>query len=602
LLTQYLYLSGNCYKMTSQYDSALYFLKKAGLLAKRQKNFKYGARVLLEMCSIHDLRSEMDLLKTALAQLETIVPHLDANSWEMASYWLRKGHTAFFLARYDQSLASYQKALQVFQYREDSVNVALGFLYVGRVHKTQKNLPAALNYLSWANGLYTHLQLLYQTGHCHFEIAELYDQHGRQDSAKVYYQKAYRVARAYENKHLLAITLLGIGKIEQKQPGGYPKAKKTFTEALRIARTEGLKHQVKNAYFALGETEYAQGHFAVARRHYARGLDIALAVVSQEDVLSFYQQLALTEEALNHTAQALRYQKRVNRYQDSIFTEKSNRAIAEMEARYQTRQNQQRIALLKAQNTAQQLELAVQQRNQLLLALGMLATGLAGYIAYRRYQLRKKLELEQVRSRIAADFHDELGANLSSIALYSNILLADRPAEALKSRVMLENISHNARSTLSAINDLIWTINPDNDRLEQTIIRMKEYAFPLMEANHIAFDFEVANAFKELQLDMNTRKFIYLIFKEAINNALKYAQATQIQASLRQQHDRLRMRIHDNGKGFDPETARQGNGLKNMQKRASELGGTIAIDSSASSGTTVELNFKFAGNIPSLRD
>jgi len=596
LLTQYLYFTGYCYKQTSQYDSCLYFLKRANQLAKRQNDFKYQARIGLERCNIYEMLGQGDSLKIAMQQLEATIPHLATTSWETASYWIRKGHNAYFLAQFDQSLSSYQNALQVFQHRKDSLNMAVSFFNIGRVHKMLKNVSAAITYLKQANGLYVQLDVLYHTGQCNFEIGNVFNHSGYLDSAKVYYQKAYHVARAYENNYLLVITLRGMGEIIKRQPDGYRKAKKIFLEALHMARTEELKYEVKNAYYALGEIEFEQDNFVGARKNFEQGLQIALEVVIKDDVLLFYQKLSLTEAALRNFALAYRYQKLVNQYKDSIYTEKSGRVIAEMETKYQTRQKQQQIALLDEQNKSQRLQLAVQQRNQILPALGILLTGLVGFITYRRYQLRKKLEMEQVRSRIAADFHDELGANLSSIALYSDMLRANRSTEAVK-KTMLEHISHNARSTISAINDLIWTIKPDNDPLEHTIVRMKEYAFPLLEASHIAFDFEVSHSLKKLQLAMNTRKFIYLIFKEAINNALKYAQATRIKVMLYQLNDRLRMSIQDNGKGFDFQTSKTGNGLGNMNKRALELGGTLRIDSSLGKGTHIELDFKLVEKI-----
>jgi len=99
----------------------------------------------------------------------------------------------------------------------------------------------------------------------------------------------------------------------------------------------------------------------------------------------------------------------------------------------------------------------------------------------------------------------------------------NHPELANGSMQMLENISRNSRSTISSINDLIWTVKPDNDPLNRTMVRMKEFAIPLLEAKSIDFCFEFPEDVGHLELEMNTRKFLYLIFKKVVNNALKYA-------------------------------------------------------------------------------
>jgi signal transduction histidine kinase len=277
---------------------------------------------------------------------------------------------------------------------------------------------------------------------------------------------------------------------------------------------------------------------------------------------------------------------------DSIFQAKTADKIQEMLLTYEAEKKQQQIALLNQQNMVQSLQLSVQRRNEILMLFGLGALGVAIGIGYRRYKLKSQLEMEKVRSSIAADFHDELGANLSSIALYSDILIQNSISNSPKNTPLLENINQNARQTLSSISDLIWTIKPDNDVLEGTLIRMKEYSIPLMEAKNIAFQFEIDESLRQAELNMATRKSLYMVFKEAINNAIKYSQAWRIDVTLKQSGRMIRLEILDNGKGFDQQSVRLGHGLSNMRKRASEINGELQITTKPGKGCRLCLIFK----------
>jgi signal transduction histidine kinase len=136
--------------------------------------------------------------------------------------------------------------------------------------------------------------------------------------------------------------------------------------------------------------------------------------------------------------------------------------------------------------------------------------------------------------------------------------------------------------------DMIWTIEPSNDSMEEMIFRMKTYAFPLAEVKNIQLSLQVDEALKQVHLSMEKRKNCYLVFKEALNNAFKYADAKSVIITLNSQNDQLTLRIKDNGHGFDLTTVKGGHGLRNMQKRAKESGGTLLIESDLNgSGTTV---------------
>jgi two-component system sensor histidine kinase UhpB len=252
--------------------------------------------------------------------------------------------------------------------------------------------------------------------------------------------------------------------------------------------------------------------------------------------------------------------------------------------------NGMRFQSLNQQNQLKSLVIDVQRRNQLLLGIGSTLLLLAFIFYYRRYRFKKLLELEKIRSDIAADFHDELGSALSSIALYSEIAMDDNFADTQRTKSILSMIGESSRGTVSAMQDMIWTIQPKNDNMQEVVYRMREFAYPLAEVKDICLKFDVDEEVLRLVLSMETRKNIYLIFKEALNNTFKYASASNILINMTKRRNLLIMEIKEDGVGFDLSNAKAGNGLRNMHKRAEQTGGALFIKSGKENGTEILFN------------
>jgi len=212
---------------------------------------------------------------------------------------------------------------------------------------------------------------------------------------------------------------------------------------------------------------------------------------------------------------------------------------------------------------------------------------------FYRYRLQKFLELERMRTAIATDLHDDIGTSLTNIALFSDLAQRDVAAGSPNATHRLEKISQTSRSLLDSMNDIVWSIKPDNDALEQTILRMEDYAVQILEENGIDLHVQIPEESRTLKLPMTVRRNLFLIFKEAIGNVLKHSGATQVDiiisiTGLRTRQRNLHLVITDNGKGFNPSSHKQGNGLENMERRVDSLGGSMKIFSEEGCGTTIE--------------
>lgn len=232
-----------------------------------------------------------------------------------------------------------------------------------------------------------------------------------------------------------------------------------------------------------------------------------------------------------------------------------------------------------------------------------LAVALALY-AFYRYRLMKALEVVMVRDRIARDLHDEIGSTLSSVALYSTVArkhAGNRVPEAVE---MLSRITESTTAVMEAMNDIVWAVNAENDDMEHVVRRMRAYAVRMTEAGGCMLHFDVPDDLKALELGMDQRKSLYLLFKEAVNNAVKYAQCANLRVSLYREGARLTLEVADDGMGFDPDVACDhlggGNGLRNMRKRAAEMHAELGIRSGGGEGTRITLRFRANGRSISM--
>ncbi|HOZ85476.1 MAG TPA: two-component regulator propeller domain-containing protein [Niabella sp.] len=217
-------------------------------------------------------------------------------------------------------------------------------------------------------------------------------------------------------------------------------------------------------------------------------------------------------------------------------------------------------------------------------------TGILFFI--HRLRLQRLLHVEKVRSRLARDLHDDMGSTLSTINILSNLALQQDKLDESKAKDYMSTISVSTSQMMEAMDDIVWSINPMNDSLSKILSRMKETAGAILEPKQIEYRFDVAENINEIKLPMESRREIFLIFKEAINNIVKYAECTEVIFSLHKKVNKFSLSICDNGKGFNtstdkPSTGR--NGLKNMNKRASNLKGKLFIQSQPGMGTTVTL-------------
>jgi ligand-binding sensor domain-containing protein/signal transduction histidine kinase len=214
-----------------------------------------------------------------------------------------------------------------------------------------------------------------------------------------------------------------------------------------------------------------------------------------------------------------------------------------------------------------------------------------------RYRVRRLIELERVRTRIATDLHDDIGASLSRMAIMSEVVKQQTAATNGQSARLLTEIADSARSLVDSMSDIVWSIDPRRDDLRNVVLRVRQFASDVLEAKNINWEFRVPPDIEKLKLDPEQRRHLYLIYKEGLNNIARHAEgASEVKLSIAVQGHKLVGEICDNGRGFSAKTSAQrasngrgGNGLPNMQARAEQLGGHLDIDANPDTGTRLTL-------------
>ncbi|MBL8290409.1 MAG: hypothetical protein JNN08_01160, partial [Bryobacterales bacterium] len=218
-------------------------------------------------------------------------------------------------------------------------------------------------------------------------------------------------------------------------------------------------------------------------------------------------------------------------------------------------------------------------------------TGAAAALAYsfHRARLARVLELERIRARISADLHDDIGSTLSRVVLMSEaarVRLSSSPADSAR---LLEQIAATGRESLDTIGDIVWAIDPRRDLALDLAQRIREFAGSSLEGSSITWELSVAGDTSHLPIGPQIRRQAYLIFKEAIRNAIRHSSCSHLRLVLTFYPSTLTGEIADNGHGIPPDSS-PGNGLSNMQSRVESLQGAWQLISSPSQGTTIHFS------------
>jgi ligand-binding sensor domain-containing protein len=226
------------------------------------------------------------------------------------------------------------------------------------------------------------------------------------------------------------------------------------------------------------------------------------------------------------------------------------------------------------------LDAPIWRRAWFLACAGMLF-GATVYWLYS-YRVGHLIAMERLRTRIATDLHDDIGASLTQISVLSEIGGRDR------SRDVLSDVAVISRDIVDEMSDIVWAVSPRHDRFDAIVHRMRRFAEDAMADGELVFDASHLPA--DLPLPLELRRPLYLVFKEAVNNVARHSQASRMVVRIAARASSIELSIEDNGEGFDPAAHQHGEGLASIRRRVRELSGTVAWDTAPGRGTRFQAN------------
>jgi signal transduction histidine kinase len=422
------------------------------------------------------------------------------------------------------------------------------------------------------------------------------------------YEKALSISTKIDDKVNQAIELSNIGICWTKLRD-FTKAEEFYSRSLAIRDiiedTNGKAISLVN----MGELFIEQQNYVKAENYLNRGLELATQNGLKKIKETAFSGLADVYERKGDFKKSNAYLRDFIKLNDSILNEEKARIVADAETKYETEKKENEILKQRAQLAEKDQE--VRRKNTLIYGgFGLaLLFGLLGYLVYNQQKLKHrqlqkegelksalvKIEtqnkLQEQRLRISRDLHDNIGSQLTFIISSIDNLKYGFKNMGDKLSDKLSGINDFTSQTIYELRDTIWAMNKNNITFEDLQARISNFIDNAKIASEkTKFNFNIdSNVNVDYLFTSVEGMNIYRIIQEAINNALKYSEASEITVKISDKENRFRIAISDNGKGFDKEEIEAGNGLLNMQKRSREIGADLEINSSESIGTNVSL-------------
>lgn len=421
--------------------------------------------------------------------------------------------------------------------------------------------------------------------------------------------KAINICEKIDDKQLLSRLYVSAGNVANNI-NDTTTSVLYFNKALALSKAIQNKENISNAYEKLSNFYNSRGNFKKAYDNYKQHI-LYRDSINEKSNLSKIEEVRVKYETEKKDGEILRLISSERLKQLQI--EKQNALIAgnvllakqkqsEIELLSKERQLQdfrlneqnekikiqnlntinkeQQLRLVKAEQLANEQQLINEKSTRNLLIVGFLMSLGLIYGVFNRYQLKKKLEqktaLLSIRNNISKDLHDEVGSTLTSINILSNVSQQAIDVNASEAKKMLQKIAFQSKTIQQSMSDIVWSIQPNNEKIENLAIRMREFAAQTLEPLHINFLFEVDDDLQKISLPIEYRKEILLIYKEALTNICKHANAQNVKISFKKTNkNSAELIIKDNGT-WKGETS--GTGLRSMKERAFAINSQLKIE------------------------
>ncbi len=533
----------------------------------------------------------------------------------------------YLMGRTDDAIDFQKKSIAVREHVNDMAGLVITHANIGQLYILKDSFFLALEYLKKGVEYADKLKNPRLQGSAYSGISSYYSRSKDFKTALEWQIKAIKIFEEADNKQILSRLYVAAG-ISAAETNDSTLAVNYYNKALQLSLSLANKENIANANEKLSL-------FYTAKKDHNKALDYYKKYVLYRDSIAANSALSKIEEIRtryetekkDNEIAALTAEQRIKilqiekqealilgnhleaqKKEDEIKLLSKERELQELHISQQEELLQREILL--SRNKEQQLQLAekeqqLQSRQLKTTRLtrnfvigGVVLLALLGYFLFNRYQLKRKIKEQEnllaIRNNIAKDLHDEIGSALTSIKILSEVSGKNLNKDQQKASSFIQKIVEQSTAAQQGMSDIVWAVKPENDKLENIIVRMREYIGQSLEPKNIQTQFYIDEEVLSKVLTMAQRRDFFLLFKEAVNNIAKHAKASEVIIQLTKNGEVLTLEINDNGKGFDKRQERSSSGLKNMQERARSLGGELHIESAHSKGTMIQLSIPVA--------
>lgn len=526
------------------------------------------------------------------------------NSLGIIKSMMNKGGVLYQKGETKKATQEYVNALAIAEKKGYKNEIAALYKNIGLVYYSQGKTKEALAYNNKALDIFNQLKSKKDIAATYVNIGNCYFDDYQPQNALLNYNKALKLSKETNDNQTIAKLYNNIGSVYINDLQDTIKGIDYLLDALAIKKQMNNQNDLIIQYNNIAAVYLDIRKYDLALSYNDKAFELASKSGNLEELINVYDTYALINSAKKDFKKAYDYHKLYSKTKDSLLNIDNLKAVEEINTKYQTAEKEKQLL---------QKEAEAKKKTTTIIILSLLAFFIAivGFLIYRQQRLKnvqQKQEFElqsaitqienqnklhEQRLAISRDLHDNIGAQLTFIISSVENLKFGFPTMENSIKNHLTKISDFTKTTIVELRDTIWAMNANEftfDDLSSRIYNFIEKAQSAKE--NTAFKFLVDDSLKNSKFSSLEGVNLYRTIQEAVNNAIKYADATEVSVQVQPKENGITIDISDNGKGFDLDTIDLGNGIVNMQKRIEEIGGVFKIKSELIKGTqiTISLN------------
>lgn len=530
----------------------------------------------------------------------------------------------YLMGNVDEAIQHQKQSIEIREKIKDVTGLVITNLNIGQLYILKNQMDQANKHLKASVVFAEQTQNSKLMASAYSGMAAYYSRTNDFKNALDNYTKAITIFEMAENKPLLS-RLYVAAATAAKEVQDTATATKYYHKALAYSQELKNKENISNAleklsayYQDLNQPEKALKYYK-NYVSYRDSISTTSNMAKIEEIRTQYETEKKDNEILKlQTEQRIRdlqidkqnaiilgNEAEAKRIQNEIDLLSQTQALNDLKIKQQeeslekqiliSKTNEQELLLAQQEKKLQEQKLLEQRHTRNFIIVGFLLLLILGGILFNRFKLKKKLEQQEallaVRNHIARDLHDKVGSTLTGIKILSEVSAKSMNSDNSKAQNFINQITEQTKAIQQEMSDIVWAINPNNDKIENLVVRMREYVAQTLEPKDVDISMNVDKNVLDQNLNMNSRKEFFLIFREAINNIAKHSEAQKVNISVVKRGANLLMEIQDDGVGMDVDKETSSNGLRNMKDRTKALKGQINIDSELGKGANIRLEF-----------